>query len=315
MQVAAAVILDIAHNSAVDMLGIGFDAAVHQLLVYHLAADRSQVVQRAILQVVRPGYLRDAGGHLHRLAAAAHGDKRAVLQQEVPPRITAACIQIFRVVLYVLDLHLHHRVDVVPVAPHHVVGVVRVDELVGADDVVGHVLLFAGDLPVLDELILEFRDVAQQVVHHIDVRDPAVHRLDMQDFAGILQLVQRFLRLEQVVLPGEEEGAVPVIRHGERQEGAVLRHRHDRAVFVDGLYELLVLVVQVDPDDDGVLIDPLAVVGALRDIHFVHGDLVGHLVTVAEILLHGILVQRTVGTQIGGLEVAVYEVLALPSAV
>ena len=294
------------------MLGIGFDAAVHQLLVYHLAADRSQVVQRAILQVVRPGYLRDAGGHLHRLAAAAHGDKRAVLQQQVPPRITDACIQIFRVVLYVLDLHLHHRVDVGSVAPHHVVGVVGVDELVGADDVVGHVLLFAGDLPVLDELILELRDVAQQVVHHIDVRDPAVHRLDMQGFAGILQLVQRFLRLEQVVLPGEEEGAVLVIRHGERQEGAVLRHRHDSAVFVDGLYELLILVVQVDLDDDGVLIDPLAVVGSLRYLHFIHGDLVGRLVTIAKILLHDVLIQRTVGAQIGGLEIAVYEVLALP---
>ena len=297
------------------MLGIGFDAAVHQLLVYHLAADRSQVVQRAILQVVRPGYLRDAGGHLHRLAAAAHGDKRAVLQQEVPPRITPACIQIFRVVLYVLDPHLHHRVDVGSVAPHQVVGVVGVDELVGADDVVGHVLLFAGDLPVLDELILELRDVAQQVVHHIDVRDPAVHRLDAQGFAGILQLIPCVCRLEKVVLPGEKEGAVQMpwlVWHGECQEGAVLRHRHDSAVFVDGFYELLVLVVQVDPDDDGVPVDPLAVVGALRDIHFVHGDLVGHLVAVAEIVLHDFLIQRTVGTQIGGLEIAVYEVLALP---
>ena len=292
------------------MLGIGFDAAVHQLLVYHLAADRSQVVQRAILQVVRPGYLRDAGGHLHRLAAAAHSDKPTVLQQEVPPRITAACIQIFRVVLYVLDLHLHHRVDVGSIAPHHVVGVVRVDELVGADDVVGHVLLFAGDLPVLDELILELRDVAQQVVHHIDVRDPAVHRLDMQGFAGILLLIPCVCRFEKVVLPGKEEGAVLVIRHGERQEGTVLRHRHDSAVFVDGLYKLPVFIVQVDLDDDGVLIDPLAVIP--HRFNLTHSDLIGDFVTVAEILLHDVLIQRTVGAQISGLEVAVYEVLALP---
>ena len=134
----------------------------------------------------------------------------------------------------------------------------------------------------------------------------------MQDFAGILQLVQRFLRLEQVVLPGEEEGAVLVIRHGERQEGTVLRHRHNSTVFVDGFYELPVLVVQVDLDDDGILIDPLAVVGSLRYLHFIHGDLVGRLVTIAKILLHDVLIQRTVGAQISGLEVAVYEVLALP---
>ena len=288
------------------MLGKGLDAAGE-------VVSRADVVQyTAVCQVVCLPDLLDIGVDIPRSAAAAHGDKGAVLEKDVAPGITIVGHGEFRVVLYILDLHLHHRVDVGSVAPHHVVGVVGVDELVGADDVVGHVLLFAGDLPMLDELILELRDVAQQVVHHIDVRDPAVHRLDMQGFAGILQLVQRFLRLEQVVLPGKEKGAVLVIRHGERQEGAVLRHRHDSAVFVDGLYKLPVFIVQVDLDDDGVLIDPLAVVGALRYLHFIHGDLIGRLVTIAEILLHDVLIQRTVGAQIGGLEVAVYEVLALP---
>ena len=198
----AVVVLDEAQHRAVAVLGKGLDTAGE-------VVARADIVQyAAVCQVVCLPDLLDIGVDIPRSAAAAHGDKGAVLEKDVAPGITIVGHGEFRVVLYVLDPHLHHRVDVVSVAPHHVVGVVGVDELVGADDVVGHVLLFAGDLPVLDELILELRDVTQQVVHHIDVRDPAVHRLDAQGFTGILQLVQRFLRLEQVVLPGEKEGAV-----------------------------------------------------------------------------------------------------------
>ena len=108
-------------------------------------------------QVMRLACLLDAGCQDGFLILCCHAVERAVGSQDAAPGIAGIQhLPVLRIAHHILDFVDDDRVDIAVLMPDLIIGVVRRDELIDAQNVVGHVLLFAADRRVLLELVLEF---------------------------------------------------------------------------------------------------------------------------------------------------------------
>lgn len=154
-----------------------------------LAADNFLDLS-ALCQIVCLPRLFDVFGKNLLLIFGGHAVERAVSGQNAASGIAGIQhLPVFRITHHILDLVDDDRVDVAILVPDLIIGIVRRDELIDAQNIVGHVLLFAADRRILLELIFEFLNFAacraEQPRRDAFVFQPKVRRCKVQGSTAV----------------------------------------------------------------------------------------------------------------------------------
>ena len=134
--------------------------------------------------------LLDAGCQDCFLILCGHAVERAVGSQNAASGIAGIQrLSVFRITHHSLDLVDDDRVDVAILVPDLIIGIVRRDELIDAQNIVGHVLLFAADRRILLELVCKFLNFAacraEQPRRDAFVFQPKVRRCKVQGSTAV----------------------------------------------------------------------------------------------------------------------------------
>ena len=264
-------------------------------------------------QIVRLARLFDVFGEKLLFIFCRHTVERTVGSQNASSGIAGIQhLPVFRIPNDIFDLVDHDRVDVAILVANLIINVIRGDELIDAQNIVGHVLLLAADRRILLEFVGEFLRLAacraEQPLRGSLVLQPEMRRREVQDAAAVGSSVLRCL--EDVILRREEDGIIIVLRHGEGQKFPLRPGRHNGACRADILHKSLVRVVEVDRDDDSIRAVQLVIVCIALDGRIIHRQQIA--VFAERKRLHHIrLIQRAERPPVGELEIAPLQILAL----